>query len=439
VQRVVRVDLVAPIHLDPKRGDGVLATPDPDTGFLHLEGRLTRTGVFTYQDAEGNSWGELRTEDEVFSDESLASFRQAVVTNNHPESFVDHHNVKQVQVGHVGTDVRQEGDFVRASILVTDASTILAIQQGKRELSCGYTAILRAESGDGYTYVQTNIRGNHVAIVDVGRAGPACALMNRGDGAAYTENTMAVKKADAAPAKKPDVKAGAQTVLDAVKAGAFKIELAKTDDAAQAEGIIALLQAALDTGDDNLIEAAISKAGEMIASGASDPAETAGAEEEPEMMGQGAVPPGPFDSAEAIKLRAQVDSFKATQAAQEKTFAARVDARVALVQSVREVCPSLDPTGKTDEALMRAVVLEVNPAIKPKLDANAKTPGYLRAAYDAALDLHAKRGEYADELAESVFDTALGREDDDDPDLAHEQYMDRLTKRSRQAPARKEA
>ena len=42
------------------------------------------------------------------------------------------------------------------------------LEEGKREISCGYTYELCEENGQ---YIQRQIRGNHVAVVDAGRAG----------------------------------------------------------------------------------------------------------------------------------------------------------------------------------------------------------------------------------------------------------------------------
>ena len=181
---VIRVDrIVGEIHTDPERTDGALATVDPETGFLRVDARLTRTGVFTYSDAEGESWGELRTDGEVFDADTLDSFRLAVVTDDHPSGFVTASTVRDVQIGSVGTDVRRDGDYVRATIQITDADAIEAIRGGKKELSCGYTARVIQDQGvapDGATYAarQTEIRGNHVAIVDRGRAGPSCRILD---------------------------------------------------------------------------------------------------------------------------------------------------------------------------------------------------------------------------------------------------------------------
>ena len=163
-------------------------------GFLRVDGYLTRTGIFVYQDAAGKQVRELRLPEEVMHADTLASFALVPVTNDHPPEMLTADNAKQYAVGSVSEAVRPEGDKVRASMMITDAATIADIEAGKSELSCGYTADVVPESGvwngQHYDAKQTNIRGNHVAIVDVGRAGPLCALrMDAADGAAQ-EITM---------------------------------------------------------------------------------------------------------------------------------------------------------------------------------------------------------------------------------------------------------
>ena len=61
-----------------------------------------------------------------------------------------------------------ENDMLIADIVVYDADVIKEIEEGKREISCGYECDYVESDG---TYCQTNIRGNHVALVDAGRAG----------------------------------------------------------------------------------------------------------------------------------------------------------------------------------------------------------------------------------------------------------------------------
>jgi len=157
-------------------------------GFVRAEGYLTRSGIFVYRDAQGKTVRELRPPEEVMHADSLASFGMMPVTNEHPSELLTADNAKQYAVGSVSESVVPEGDKVRASLMITDAAAIEALDAGKSELSCGYTADVSIESGvwqgQPYDAVQRNIRGNHVALVDAGRAGPACAIRMDAAGAA---------------------------------------------------------------------------------------------------------------------------------------------------------------------------------------------------------------------------------------------------------------
>lgn len=157
-----------------------------DTGFLRAPARLTRVGVFEYRQADGSVSRELRLPEEVFNEDSLNSFAMAPLTDDHPYAqggLVTAENAKQLAVGSVG-EPKQDGDFVVSEILVTDAKVIDKVVEGKaQELSCGYycdrelapEGSVWLDSGGRkwpYTHIQRNIRGNHVALVARGRAGP---------------------------------------------------------------------------------------------------------------------------------------------------------------------------------------------------------------------------------------------------------------------------
>jgi hypothetical protein len=178
---VKRFDKLGWVHTDAtKKDQGFYAEETPE-GFLRVKGKITRTGVFLYQDIEGNEWGEYRSPDEVFCPESMKSFEMVILTDDHPREMVNAQNCKRYQVGHVGNNIVREGDYLVADILVTDPKVIEAIKNGKIELSCGYYVLVLDEPGiteDGITYDkrQTEIRGNHLALVDEGRAGPECRL-----------------------------------------------------------------------------------------------------------------------------------------------------------------------------------------------------------------------------------------------------------------------
>ena len=114
-----------------------------------------------------------RPEEEVFSPETVASFEGMPVTNDHPPDGVDVSNIRALQKGHAHNIRRgsgDESDLLLADLIITDPHLIrLIMEEGKREISCGYTYELHEENG---RYIQRKIRGNHVAVVDAGRAGP---------------------------------------------------------------------------------------------------------------------------------------------------------------------------------------------------------------------------------------------------------------------------
>lgn len=133
-----------------------------------------------YRDGGGKIRRELRPPDEVFDPASLKSLALVPVTNDHPPELLDSENLKRYQVGNVGDSVAREGLLVRAPVVVQDASAVAAVLSGKQQLSCGYEADLDETPGvyDGVPYdaIQRRIRYNHLALVDLGRAGPSCKL-----------------------------------------------------------------------------------------------------------------------------------------------------------------------------------------------------------------------------------------------------------------------
>lgn len=144
---------------------------------------VARTGTQHYLPSELGLPGSdllpvLRPEDEVFAPACMASFEGKPVTDDHPPDpeGVDADNIRRLQVGHAQNLRRGEGperNLLLADLVITDPDTVRRVLEGKREISCGYTYRLSEEKGQ---YVQREIRGNHIAIVDKGRAGPRVAI-----------------------------------------------------------------------------------------------------------------------------------------------------------------------------------------------------------------------------------------------------------------------
>ena len=155
---------------------------EPEGYLLCLNVPVARTGFQEYLPEELNLSGRegpvsvYRPESEVFSPETVASFEGMPVTNDHPPDGVDAENIRRLQRGHahnVRRGAGAESDLLLADLIITDPVLIDAVLAGKREISCGYTYELREENG---RYVQRKIRGNHIAVVDAGRAGPRVSI-----------------------------------------------------------------------------------------------------------------------------------------------------------------------------------------------------------------------------------------------------------------------
>lgn len=158
------------------QGEIIGSTEISDEGFLKTDAVVTRLGIFTYKNGDGSLRKELRHPDDVLRLASLNSMKMIPITNDHPaERLVDATTAKQLQVGYTGENIRPDGKFIISPIVITDSVAVEAVRNGKDSLSLGYSVDLIKEDGeyDGqrYDYRQTNVRYNHLAIVDRARAG----------------------------------------------------------------------------------------------------------------------------------------------------------------------------------------------------------------------------------------------------------------------------
>ncbi|MCX5516226.1 hypothetical protein C3941_19750 [Kaistia algarum] len=188
----------SPVLVDGQIGRTRYLTPE---GFLFCDGvRIARVGPMLYRhdevpDIEPSGPGMVtitRDPDVLFSSETLASFNGKPVTNNHPPEFVLPANWRAYSIGTVLDPRRGDGieaDYLIADLLITDKDGIDDVLAGKREVSCGYDGPReQVKPGLGR---QTKIVGNHVALVERGRAGPACAIQDQSQ---EEEPKMAAKK-----------------------------------------------------------------------------------------------------------------------------------------------------------------------------------------------------------------------------------------------------
>lgn len=157
---------------------------------------IARTGDQQYtarevmQDGDPNQMVIVhRRPEDVFAEETIASFEGKPVTDDHPPENVQAENFASYARGHV-QNVRRAGDNLMGDVYITDAKLASDVKHRvKREISCGYQCDLVPDGAGGY--YQTNIRGNHVAVVLRGRAGHDVAIHDAANTAAEGRtNTM---------------------------------------------------------------------------------------------------------------------------------------------------------------------------------------------------------------------------------------------------------
>ena len=174
-------------------------------------------GSFSFATGPGGLVSVYRPEEEVFAPETMASFEGMPVTNDHPPDGVDVDNIRRLQMGHAHNIRRgtgEESDLLLADLIITDERLIEAILNGKREISCGYTYELAEENG---RYIQRKIRGNHIAVVDAGRAGPRVSIKDHKCERSSVSMKKSLTKLLARMAKDGDVEAVAEFIEEMIE------------------------------------------------------------------------------------------------------------------------------------------------------------------------------------------------------------------------------
>jgi len=156
-----------------------------ENGFLHVAvSHISKETVNPYRGREIPGWSGLGLDpDRIYQGyRSGAALAAGAETFNGLPLLMDHHPdsaenpQKEYRIGSLGTDAAFNAPYLDNSLILTDARAIELVESGlTRELSASY----RYEpdftpgefQGQPYDFIMTNIRGNHVALVEEGRAG----------------------------------------------------------------------------------------------------------------------------------------------------------------------------------------------------------------------------------------------------------------------------
>lgn len=157
-----------------------------DSGILHVEkSNISKAIVNPYMGSEIPLWSELGLDPEkvyyLYRDpkeleKATDTFRNLPLLSKHVPVFAEK-PPKDLVIGCVGSDVEYKAPYLQASLSVWDKNSIALIEANAvKELSSAYFYDADMTPGvvDGTHYdgIMRNIRGNHVAVVENGRAGP---------------------------------------------------------------------------------------------------------------------------------------------------------------------------------------------------------------------------------------------------------------------------
>lgn len=306
-------------------------------GYLRGSAVVTRTGVFEYLEPDGSIRTELRHPDDVFSGASLGTLSMIPVTVDHPAVMLTAETAEAHTVGQTGETPTIDGKQLIMPFTITHKRGTDAAKQGKLELSLGYECDLLPEAGEYngqiYTHRQTNIRYNHLSLVDRARAG-SVARINL-DGAAVQSDVPNQE------VNKMTDKTMAAVNLDGLNYDAAP-EVAKAFNKLSVE-----LESVRN-------DAAKSKA---------------------DMQKE-------YDSlkAKADALKEEMDALKEDRS--DSVVAAKVQERLGLERNAAKLDTEAKFDGLSDLEVMVAAVK----AVRPTFDAAEKSVDYVKAAFDMAIE-----------------------------------------------------
>lgn len=286
---------------------------------------LSKVGVFPYL---GRSIGApdpdqiymvFRPEEELADPETLASFRLVPFVDEHT-MLGDDPDIGLVPAeekgthGVIGENVAYDPDTrtVYGNVKVFSKALANRIKSGKREISCGYRCAYEKSAGvfegQRYDYIQRNIRGNHLALVDQGRMGPDVRVL---DHLKFTVDAkdMIEMAEDAAT---PDANAAFLAAADALQAVADAFPPPKAAPAAGAAPAAAAAPAVPAGVSPETLQKIVAAAQAIIAAcggGAAAPAAAPAEGEAPPAEGEGEDTTGGDAGEETVSGAAGADSM----------------------------------------------------------------------------------------------------------------------------------
>lgn len=153
-----------------------------DNGFIMIaDNPISRSGIFQYLGASIDSnaipdkiYNVYRPDSELADPACIDSFKLIPIVDDHTMVGANYTPAEEKGVhGSTGENVRFENNVLFSNLKIFSDTLANLIEQGKRHLSLGYKCVYEKSQGffnnQSYDYIQRNLRGNHLALVDQSR------------------------------------------------------------------------------------------------------------------------------------------------------------------------------------------------------------------------------------------------------------------------------
>lgn len=176
-------------HVEQDTPQESARAPDINGWYEIKDNPISKEGVYQYlgsqigADEPGRIYNVYRPAEELSSQETIDSFKLLPWIDDHAMLGAGYMPAERKGIhGVIGEDVYFKSPYLYGNIKVMSDTLAGKIDGGKIELSPGYRCQYEKRTGvfDGqrYEYVQRNIRGNHLALVNQGRTGPDVSVMD---------------------------------------------------------------------------------------------------------------------------------------------------------------------------------------------------------------------------------------------------------------------
>lgn len=262
-------------------------------GYINIEDNpISKEGVFPYTGAQigtreqieqgiidpNKMYNVYRPAEELLDPECIESFKLIPFTDEHEllgptEEGLTPAEKKGVQ-GVTGENVYFDTNdgYLKSNLKIFSEKLSDLIQKGKKELSigyrCAYDLTRGVYNGINYDAIQRKLRGNHLALVDMGRAGPDVAVL---DHFKFTIDSKEIKTMNEETTAKPSLEEavvnGLGAMQEAIRGIAEKLEALASAGAKAADEDVKVEDADTEeekkTEDENEVAAEMGDAKEM--------------------------------------------------------------------------------------------------------------------------------------------------------------------------------